>query len=635
MEKKIRLAESVRDSTTGHFHWIFTSHENPGRNQSGEGFRELDRVGPVNYKGLLTPWGEPTDAFYMFRSNYAPKNTEPMVYIVSHTWPNRWEGAGVKDGLAVFSNCDEVELFNGLKSLGKKTNQGIGTHFQWDSVSIETNKLTAVGMVNGKVVARDDIVFNHLPKDDVITLTKSGVSLSDDENRNVLYRINCGGSDYVDSNGNAWQADAQKQSNDVWGSTSWTDDFENMPAFFGSQRRTFDPIWNCKDEALFQTFRFGLSKLEYHFPLPNGDYEVELHFVEPWYGTGGGMNCEGWRIYDVAVNERVVIDDLDIWKEAGHDQALIKKVQVNVKNGLLKIHFPEVKSGQAIISAIAISSTNQNILQPKQPIHILTSANAKAKTWGDWGDQPFADSECAFQILPPELFGAEWLAFESSISNEPINIQLNRATDLFIGLQEGLEIPIWLKDFDATKSKVVTVGEGKRTYNLYKKRFGNAENIQIPIANDIKMPYLVFANEANNMEPPYDLKEKIPYDDDVAILITEGAKRETRFGLGCVSIVNQAQNQVAWPIKTGVADYHAIHFKYTNETVSDIIAVFKLVSADGTLMQSSTFVLEKTKEGKYAETTTFTETMINAGDYRVVLEVVNAQGLSIRGIRVQ
>ena len=56
MEQKVRLAESVKDSVAGHIFWLLTSHDNPGRVQGGEGLRELDRIGPVNYKGLLTPF---------------------------------------------------------------------------------------------------------------------------------------------------------------------------------------------------------------------------------------------------------------------------------------------------------------------------------------------------------------------------------------------------------------------------------------------------------------------------------------------------------------------------------------------------------------------------------------------------
>ena len=138
LETKIRLAESIKDSVAGHFMWLFNSHDNPGRVQAGEGYRELDRIGPVNYKGLFTSWGEPTDAFYMYRSNYVSKEKEPMVYIVSHTWPSRWTKPGIKNNIVVYSNCDSVELFNDVntESLGKRTRNGIGTHFQWDGVNI-------------------------------------------------------------------------------------------------------------------------------------------------------------------------------------------------------------------------------------------------------------------------------------------------------------------------------------------------------------------------------------------------------------------------------------------------------------------------------------------------------------------
>ncbi|WP_418579529.1 hypothetical protein, partial [Parasutterella excrementihominis] len=41
------------------FQWIFSSHDNPGRRQPDEAFRKIDKVGPFNYKGLVTPWEAP------------------------------------------------------------------------------------------------------------------------------------------------------------------------------------------------------------------------------------------------------------------------------------------------------------------------------------------------------------------------------------------------------------------------------------------------------------------------------------------------------------------------------------------------------------------------------------------------
>ena len=60
------------------------------------------------------------------------------------------------------------------------------------------------------------------------------------------------------------------------------------------------------------------------------------------------------------------IDDLDIWAEAGHDNAFKQVVDAKITGGELKISFPEVKAGQAVISAIAIASKNQRI-KPAKP----------------------------------------------------------------------------------------------------------------------------------------------------------------------------------------------------------------------------------------------------------------------------
>jgi hypothetical protein len=55
----------------GHFQWLFASHDNPGRNQPDGAYRRIDKIGPINYKGLTTIWEEPTPAYYMYRRRYA------------------------------------------------------------------------------------------------------------------------------------------------------------------------------------------------------------------------------------------------------------------------------------------------------------------------------------------------------------------------------------------------------------------------------------------------------------------------------------------------------------------------------------------------------------------------------------
>lgn len=350
LETRIRLAEEQRENACGQFQWIFSTHANPGRDESNcrDGLPPND-VGVVNYKGLLTSWGEPVDAYYKFRSHYAPASSEPMVYIHSHTWPDRFEGPGVKSDLVVYSNCDEVELFNDYRaqSLGTKQRGPRGTHFEWDGVPIHHNVLYAEGRVDGEVVATDTIVLDKLPP---APRWRAQQEADDDNtapvNAEYLYRVNCGGGDYVDTHGQSWQGDAH------W--LSWAWEYDNLDPIYASVGRTYDPIAGTRDDLLHQTYRYGRQKLKYIFAVPDGKYVVELYFVEPWYGTGGGLDCTAWRLFDVALNDRVVLDDLDIWREVGHDRALKKSFPVEATDGLIEISFPEVKSYQAVLSAIAV-----------------------------------------------------------------------------------------------------------------------------------------------------------------------------------------------------------------------------------------------------------------------------------------
>ncbi|MCD7899998.1 MAG: beta-galactosidase [Bacteroides sp.] len=377
MEMKVRLAEQVRDSVCGQFQWIYSSHDNPGRRQPDESYRKIDKVGPFNYKGLVTPWEEPLDIYYMYRSNYVSPAKDPMVYIVSHTWADRFESGRRRATIEVYSNCDSVLLYNDAIEnafLDRKRNNGIGTHFTWEHRDIRYNVLRAVGYYEGKPVAEDLILLNGLeraPDFDNLYVDAKPI-LKGEEGYNYLYRVNCGGDLYTDEFDQQWIQDNTSVSQ------SWSADFKELSPYLASQRYTNDPIRGTRDWELFQYFRFGRHKLKYNFPVPDGRYRIELYFTEPWHGTGGSekTDCEGLRIFDVAVNGQTVINDLDIWAESGHDGACKKVVYADVKGGTLTIHFPEVKAGQALISAIAIASQEAS-LKPAN----LTTGLVSAWSW--------------------------------------------------------------------------------------------------------------------------------------------------------------------------------------------------------------------------------------------------------------
>lgn len=276
LSKKAMLAESAKDSVCGHFQWLFVSHENPGRVQPDEAYRRIDKVGPFNYKGLLTPWEQPTEGFYWYRNHYT---------------------------------------------------------------KVQPDTLTPTAADRNRDL------------------------LKPAEGYTYLYRVNCGGDAVTDSYGSEWEQDDSVYSH------SWAERF-GMNPFTASQGHITSRIHGLKsssaasqhaaapDAKLFQYFRWGRHALNYQFAVPDGEYRVELYFAEPWLGKheGTGIDCDGERIFDVAINDSVVVDDLDLWAEAGFAGACKKVVDVKVKGGLLTISFPEVKVGEAIISAIAIAA---------------------------------------------------------------------------------------------------------------------------------------------------------------------------------------------------------------------------------------------------------------------------------------
>ena len=422
LETKVRLAESVADSVCGHFQWIFATHDNPGRVQPDGAWRMADKIGPVNFKGLTTVWEQPTDAYFMYRSNYVSPDADPMVYIASHTWADRFLATGPRrTDITVYSNCDSVMLYNSATDkvcLGRKRNANRrGTHMLWEQRLVKYNVLRAVGYRHGKAVAEDIIILNGLeqaPDFDALYLRTTIVPQAADNNRDILkskpanyvVRMNCGGNTFIDSYGNRWEAD------DATYSTSWGEMFidettrrdvlhrhqsdkmslnstemsvvrHTVPASTkggtaftaetlavaeqavrASQGEISVPIHGTRDWPLFQTFRYGRHRLAYDFPLPDGTYDIELYFAEPWLGIGGGIktDCKRQRLFSVAVNDSIVAEDIDLWAEAGHAGAWRLDVTAEARGGHLRISFPDVKAGQAVISAIAVSTTDSSVL---------------------------------------------------------------------------------------------------------------------------------------------------------------------------------------------------------------------------------------------------------------------------------
>ncbi len=640
MEIKVREAEAVKDKVAGQFNWLFSSHENPGREQNGEGFRSIDQVGPVNYKGLFSIWGEPLDAYYMYRANYASNKTNPMVYIVSHTWPNRWESAGIKNGIDVYSNCDEVELFNDVnnQSLGKLKNPGIGKHFQWNNVNISYNVLYAVGYVNGVKVAQDYIVLNNLPEAPSLkSLSSKEEIVSSKANYNYIYRVNCGGPDFKDAAGNKWMADVHKTDANTWGSISWADDFKNVPAYFASQRLTSDLVDGTQNDALFQNYRYGMDKLKYEFPVADGEYLVDLYFSELWYGTGGGLDCKDWRVFDVAINGNVVLKDFDIWKEVGFAKAVKKTFVVKSKNGQLVIDFPKVTSGTGIISAIAIASKDKSVKaaapSPKNILNLTTENPFEIGSWLTINQKQYQDSETVFTQLPAKLYTADYIRFSnknntlgSFVSKEDASISVLVDSNIKTNLP-------WLSGFK--KSEETAKNSVGVSFTIFEKEvkkgdkvaFGNNDSGSTAMYSIVVVP-------TSDMGKNKDDRPSLKLEAETAKIKGDGIVKGNFKSSDYVEFTMNTANSIEFEVNPGVANVYLMRFRYMNMNAEPIKVKLIIEDAYGILLRNDTVEFPAPTE-KWKLLNTTSGGYINAGKYKIRIESENMKGLRLESFEFQ
>ncbi len=81
----------------------------------------------------------------------------------------------------------------------------------------------------------------------------------------------------------------------------------------GQTYKTAAAIAGTQDVSLYQSERFG--KFSYSIPLLNGNYAVTLKFAEIY------DNYAGARIFDVKMEGKEIIGNLDIFAKAGKNKA--------------------------------------------------------------------------------------------------------------------------------------------------------------------------------------------------------------------------------------------------------------------------------------------------------------------------
>ncbi len=141
----------------------------------------------IESSGISDIFRIPKFAFWFYQSQRPPfdtlaidEGTGPMVRIASY-----WTEESNTSGLRVFSNCEEVELYLNNKLIGKHkpTIDKYSDHlpfppFHFNLQGFKAGTLKAIGFINGKEVALDEIRTPLDPKDVILEADKSGIEIS-------------------------------------------------------------------------------------------------------------------------------------------------------------------------------------------------------------------------------------------------------------------------------------------------------------------------------------------------------------------------------------------------------------------------------------------------------------------------
>jgi gluconolactonase len=98
-------------------------------------------------------------------------------------------------------------------------------------------------------------------------------------------------------------------------------------------------IENTADDELYRSEHYSMDS--FTRALPNGKYQVKLHFAETFEGISG----PGGRVFSFAVNGKE-FKDFDVWeKSGGRQRAYVESVDVEITDGKLEITFtPQVEN---------------------------------------------------------------------------------------------------------------------------------------------------------------------------------------------------------------------------------------------------------------------------------------------------
>ncbi len=167
--------------------------------------------------------------------------------------------------------------------------------------------------VQVNIIARDRVTPPHILDYSYHFTTQSRIREAE------WLRINIGGNEYQDTDGDTWLMDQSYGQGNNWG-------------YIGGIAVSFSAeINNTADDPLYQDQRHGLQ--EYIFDVSNGNYLVIFHFAEITFEE------PRMRVFGITMEDKVIVRNLDIYRRFGRDYAADIGLITSVSDGRLNLEF--------------------------------------------------------------------------------------------------------------------------------------------------------------------------------------------------------------------------------------------------------------------------------------------------------
>jgi beta-galactosidase len=304
----------------------------------------------INNKGLLKWDRSPKDLYYYYQASLLPT---PVLKILG----GQQTRTGVCDSnritssqpLQVASNATWVQLVvNGNAMEKRKVEAGLT---QWMlPFTNGMNTIVALADINGKMVSDTALIdFSMQPnhfEDAAFPFRQMNILLGA-----TRY--------FTDSANRIWQPD-QPYKQGSWGSVGGS--FYKMKNNNRLPYGTDNNILNTYNDPIYQTQQVGIQ--QYRMDVPNGTYEITLHFAELVGGNVEGLvyNLSSTsqheetanRVFTVLVNNKIELKEFNLSKEYGVASAVSKKVAVTVTdNKGIIIDFQPI-IGEPVLNALEL-----------------------------------------------------------------------------------------------------------------------------------------------------------------------------------------------------------------------------------------------------------------------------------------